>query len=397
MSINIHTFIENIGGIDKLPEHGVDIHSPACPVPIGLDEDGNPVAIELTPRRWAHMIVAGNTGSGKTNFLQVLQESAETIYPGLIEFLPISYVSDIKKAESISLRRQEVLSNLGVRDVEEYNQKYPEHPMSEIFLLIDGYPEKKFPDPHWDELNSLARVGRSVGIQQILTAQAPGKDLELLSTRVCFRTTDTVSNRILGSDAATKLKSRHAIIQTPNTEHEVEVFESTKYSLHKSPDNRDPLDPKNFLELEDLVEQIMRIPGDLNISGVEVVEKMEEALKVIYSPENLTQFNLYSSNRYYLVNKRERAELWGITTSNYNKLVEILAWFDDRAREDHDDTEDIPDLLHSFSMDKRFGYSTEFAMLQAILDRVKTYCKKPSILLLVEIKVLYKKFVKFVA
>lgn len=397
MSINIHTFIENIGGIDKLPEHGVDIHSPARPVPIGLDEDGNPVTIELTPRRWAHMIAAGNTGSGKTNFLQVLQESAETIYPGLIEFLPIGYVSDIKKAESISLRRQEVLSNLGVRDVEEYNQKYPEHPMSEIFLLIDGYPEKKFPDPHWDELNSLARVGRSVGIQQILTAQAPGKDLELLSTRVCFRTTDTVSNRILGSDAATKLKSRHAIIQTPDTEHEVEVFESTKYSLHKSPDNRDPLDPKNFLELEDLVEQIMRIPGDLNISGVEVVEKMEEALKVIYSPENLTQFNLYSSNRYYIVNDREIKDLWGITTSNYNKLVKILAWFDDRAKEDHDDTEDIPDLLHSFSMDQRFEYSTEHAMLQAILDRVKTYCKKPSIFLFVEIKVLWKKFVIYVA
>lgn len=397
MSINIHTFIENIGGIDKLPEHGVDIHSPAHPVPIGLDEDGNPVTIELTPRRWAHMIAAGNTGSGKTNFLQVLQESAELLYPGLIEFLPVGYGLDIEKAESISQRRQEVLSNLGVRDVGEYNQKYPEHPMSEIFLLIDGYPEKKFPDPYWDNINSLARVGRSVGIQQILTAQAPGKDLELLSTRVCFRTTDTVSNRILGSDAATKLKPVHAIIQTPFTEHEVEVFESTKYSLHKSPDNRDPLDPKNFLELEDLVQQIMRIPGDLNISGVEVVEKMEEALKVIYSPENLTQFNLYSSNRYYFANKREKYELWGITTSNYNKLVEILAWFDDRAREDHDDTEDIPDLLHSFSMDKRFGYSTEFAMLQAILDRVKTYCKKPSILLLVEIKVLYKKFVKFVA
>ena len=343
------------------------------------------------------MIVAGNTGSGKTNFLQALQESAETIYPGEIEFLPVGYGLDIEKAERISLRRREVLSKMGVRDVGEYNQKYPEHPMSEIFLLIDGYPEKKFPDLYWDRLNSLMRVGRSVGIQQILTAQAPGKDLELLSTRVCFRTTDTVSNRILGSDAATKLNPVHAIIQTPFTEREVEVFESTKYSLHESQDNRDPLDPKNFLELEDLVQQIMRIPGDLNISGVEVVEKMEEALKVIYSPENLTQFNLYSSNRYYFVNKRKRAELWGITTSNYNKLVEILAWFDDRAKEDHDDIEDIPDLLHSFSMDKRFGYSTEFAMLQAILDRVKTYCKKPSILLLVEIKVLYKKFVKFVA
>lgn len=397
MSINIHTFIENIGGIDKLPEHGVDIHSPAHPVPIGLDEDGNPVTIELTPRRWAHMIAAGNTGSGKTNFLQVLQESAELLYPGLIEFLPVGYGSDIEKAESISQRRQEVLSNLGVRDVGEYNQKYPEHPMSEIFLLIDGYPEKKFPDPYWDNINSLARVGRSVGIQQILTAQAPGKDLELLSTRVCFRTTDTVSNRILGSDAATKLKPVHAIIQTPFTEHEVEVFESTKYSLHKSPDNRDPLDPKNFLELEDLVQQIMRIPGDLNISGVEVVEKMEEALKVIYSPENLTQFNLYSSNRYYIVNDREIKDLWGITTSNYNKLVKILAWFDDRAKEDHDDTEDIPDLLHSFSMDQRFEYSTEHAMLQAILDRVKTYCKKPSIFLFVEIKVLWKKFVIYVA
>ena len=397
MSINIHTFIENIGGIDKLPEHGVDIHSPARPVPIGLDTDGNPVTIDLTPRNYANMIVAGGTGTGKTYFLKALQESAETIYPDAIEFLFVESGIKVDHAARNRARRQKVLRELGLANVGEYNKKYPEHPMSELFMIIDEYPQQNFFDKVWDTINDLARTGRSLGVQQILTAQAPGKDLELLSTRVCFRTTDTVSNRILGSDAATKLKTAHAIIQTPFTEREVEVFESTKYSLHDSPDNRDPLDPKNFLELEDLVQQIMRIPGDLNISGVEVVEKMEEALKVIYSPENLTQFNLYSSNRYYLVNKRERAELWGITTSNYNKLVEILAWFDDRAKEDHDDTEDIPDLLHSFSMDKRFGYSTEFAMLQAILDRVKTYCKKPSILLLVEIKVLYKKFVKFVA
>ena len=79
MSTDIHTYIENIGGIDKLPEHGVDIHSPSHPVPIGLDADGNPVSIDLTSRRWAHMIVAGHTGFGKTCFLQALQESAELI------------------------------------------------------------------------------------------------------------------------------------------------------------------------------------------------------------------------------------------------------------------------------------------------------------------------------
>lgn len=391
MSNGIRTYIENIGGIDNLPEHGVDIHSPAHPVPIGLDSEGNPVTIELTPRKWGHMLVAGRTGSGKTYFLQALQEAAEVLYPGEIEFLPVEYGLDIGKAERISLRRQEVLSDLGVRDVGEYNQKYPEHPMSEIFLLIDGYPEKKFPDPYWDDLNSLARVGRSVGIQQVLTAQAPRKDLELLATRVCFRTTDNISDRFLGSDVATKLEPAHAIIQTPGAEQEVEVF-SSKRAIHTTPDTRDPLDPKEFLELGGLVQQIMRIPGERTISGVKVIEKVEEALRVVYSPENLTQFNLHSTDYYYDGDSVEHLYLWGITAGNYDKLVEILAWFDSQEVYYGVDTDDASDLLRSFSLENRFEYATEHAMLQAILDRAKAYRENPSFLVLAEMKALCKKF-----
>ena len=388
MSTDIHTYIENIGGIDKLPEHGVDIHSPSHPVPIGLDADGNPVSIDLTSRRWAHMIVAGHTGFGKTCFLQALQESAELIYPGLIEFLPVEHSMDIEKAEHISLRRQEVLSKLGVRNVGEYNQKYPEHPMSEIFLLIDGYPEKKFSDRDWDDLNSLARVGRSIGIQQVLTAQAPGKDLELLSTRVCFRSTDVTSNRILGSDAATKLELAHAIIQTPDTEHEVEVF-SPQLAIHTTPDTRDPLDPTNFLELRGLAQQIMRIPGERNISGVKIIEKVEEALRVVYSSENLNRFNLHSTDSYYGL--EDDKYLWGITAGNYGKLVEILAWFDKQEVYYGVDTDDASDLLRSFSLNSSFEYETEYTILQAILDRAKAYRESRSFLTLAEMKALFTK------
>lgn len=386
MSTDIHTYIENIGGIDKLPEHGVDIHSPSHPVPIGLDADGNPVSIDLTSRRWAHMIVAGHTGFGKTCFLQALQESAELIYPGLIEFLPVESSSEVQKAEIISLQRQEVLSKAGARDAGEYNQKYPEHPMSEIFLLIDGYPEKKFSDRDWDDLNSLVRTGRSLGIQQILTAQSPGRDLELLSTKVCFRSTDAISDRILGSDAATKLEPAHAVIQTPFTEHKVEVF-SSKSAIHTTPDTRDPLDPTNFLELRGLAQQIMRIPGQRNISGVKIIEKVEEALRVVYSPENLTRFNLHSVDyRYY--DLEDDKYLWGITAGNYGKLVEILAWFDKQEARGID-TDDATVLLRSFSLDGRFEYATEYAYLQAILDRVKSYRGSRSFLTLAEMKALF--------
>lgn len=386
MSTDIHTYIENIGGIDKLPEHGVDIHSPSHPVPIGLDADGNPVSIDLTSRRWAHMIVAGHTGFGKTCFLQALQESAELIYPGLIEFLPVESSSEVQKAEIISLQRQEVLSKAGARDAGEYNQKYPEHPMSEIFLLIDGYPEKKFSDRDWDDLNSLVRTGRSLGIQQILTAQSPGRDLELLSTKVCFRSTDVISDRILGSDAATKLEPAHAVIQTPFTEHKVEVF-SSKSAIHTTPDTRDPLDPTNFLELRGLAQQIMRIPGQRNISGVKIIEKVEEALRVVYSPENLTRFNLHSVDyRYY--DLEDDKYLWGITAGNYGKLVEILAWFDKQEARGID-TDDATVLLRSFSLDSRFEYATEYAYLQAILDRVKSYRGSRSFLTLAEMKALF--------
>lgn len=176
-------------------------------VPIGLGSNGRKIYLDIHEKfHGPHGIVAGTTGSGKSELLQTyivsmcLSFSPEDVnfflidYKGggtgnKIEGLPhcagvISNLSGsqiqraIKAIASENIRRQTLLSKASVSHIDEYQRLYKlgsvEEAMPHLVLIIDEFAELKKEEPDFmQQIISLAAVGRSLGIHLVLSTQKP--------------------------------------------------------------------------------------------------------------------------------------------------------------------------------------------------------------------------------
>jgi S-DNA-T family DNA segregation ATPase FtsK/SpoIIIE len=174
---------------------------PTLAVPLGRAADGSPVVADLV-RDGPHALVAGTTGSGKSELLATITlglalsqppdrlavllvdfKGATGLPPALAE-LPhvIGHVSDLDAAGArrtlrglaAELRRRErVLATRGARDLAELDPGEPGTPprllvvVDEFRALADELPELL---PSWAR---LAAQGRSLGVHLLLATQRP--------------------------------------------------------------------------------------------------------------------------------------------------------------------------------------------------------------------------------
>lgn len=186
-------------------------------VPVGMGPDGSPVSIDLHERAdGPHALVAGMTGSGKSEFIATLVLSLSVCHsPEEVSFLLIDYKGgglagafangsrslphvsgtitnldgrSISRAllslRSELIRRQKVLRSTrelvgeATMDIHRhlalYRQGVVEQPLSHLFVIADEFAELRQQEPAFmDELMSAARIGRSLGIHLILATQKP--------------------------------------------------------------------------------------------------------------------------------------------------------------------------------------------------------------------------------
>ena len=212
-----------------------------------------------------HGLVAGTTGSGKSELLQTyilslaLNYSPEDVaffvidYKGggmanLFEGLPhmIGQISNlsgnqIRRAmisiKSENRRRQRLFNDAGVNNINLYTRLYKNHevsvPIPHLFIIIDEFAELKKEEPDFmRELISVAQVGRSLGIHLILATQKPNGTVDdnIWSNskfRLCLRVQDRQdSNDMLHKpDAAYISQAGRAYLQVGNDEI-YEMFQS---------------------------------------------------------------------------------------------------------------------------------------------------------------------------
>ncbi|WP_406004011.1 FtsK/SpoIIIE domain-containing protein [Streptomyces sp. NBC_00987] len=198
---------------------------------LGEGVDG-PFAVDLAADG-PHGLIAGTTGSGKSELLQSLVASlAVANRPDELNFVLVDYKGGSAFAECEELphtvgmvtdldthlveralvslgaelkRREHILAEAGAKDIDDYTDKRTRHPelapMARLVLVIDEFASmvRELPD-FVSGLVNIAQRGRSLGIHLILATQRPSgavtADIRAnTNLRIALRTTDTGESR----------------------------------------------------------------------------------------------------------------------------------------------------------------------------------------------------------
>lgn len=181
--------------------------------PIGVDTAGEPFNIDLHEKyHGPHGLIAGMTGSGKSEFIMTFILSlAVNYHPDEVAFILIDYKgggmanafedlphlagtitnldgaavkrslisiqSELKRRQAIFSETSRIVDQSNI-DIYKYQKLYREgvvkEPLQHLFIISDEFAELKAQQPEFmDQLVSAARIGRSLGIHLILATQKP--------------------------------------------------------------------------------------------------------------------------------------------------------------------------------------------------------------------------------
>lgn len=212
-----------------------------------------------------HGLVAGTTGSGKSELLQTYVLSMAVRYhPYEVGFLIIDFkgggmarqledlphlmgtITNIdgrqisRSLQSIRaelLKRQSLFAVAGVNHIDEYIRKYKaeqaEVPLPHLIIIVDEFAELKAGYPEFmKELISAARIGRSLGVHLILATQKPSGQVneQIWSNsrfRICLKVQSAEDSReMLRSPLAAEIREPgRAYLQVGSNE-VFELFQS---------------------------------------------------------------------------------------------------------------------------------------------------------------------------
>ena len=245
------TFLEmfGVGRIEHLnPLRRWESSSPdkSLAAPVGVGTDGETFLLDLHEKaQGPHGLVAGMTGSGKSEFIiTYILSMAVSYHPDEIAFVLIDYkggglagafddpargihlphlvgtITNLDGAgirrslitlQSELLRRQRVfneaktIANEGTMNIYDYQKLYRKgvvhEPMPHLFIISDEFAELKAQKPEFmDQLISIARIGRSLGVHLILATQKPSGVVneQILSNtkfRVCLKVQDRADSQ----------------------------------------------------------------------------------------------------------------------------------------------------------------------------------------------------------
>lgn len=208
--------IEHLNSLTRWKENNPTI---TLQTPIGVDSYGGIFNLDLHEKfHGPHGLVAGMTGSGKSEFIiTYILSLAVNYHPDEVAFILIDYKgggltgafedddrgiklphlagtitnldgaavkrslisiqSELRRRQAIFNEARKV-SNEGTMDIYKYQQLYRDKVVSEpiphLFIISDEFAELKTQQPEFmEQLISAARIGRSLGVHLILATQKP--------------------------------------------------------------------------------------------------------------------------------------------------------------------------------------------------------------------------------
>lgn len=234
--------------------------------PLGVREKNEVVCLDLHENAHGpHGLVAGTTGSGKSEVLQsYILAMATGFHPYEVGFVIIDFkgggmvnqfrdlphligaITDMDGREvNRSLlaikaeldKRKRLFAQHSVNKIDQYISLYKsgqaQEPLPHLIIIVDEFAELKADQPEFmQELISAARIGRSLGVHLILATQKPAGQVneQIWSNskfKLCLKVQDTSdSKEVLKSPLAAKIKDPgRAYLKVGNNEI-FELFQS---------------------------------------------------------------------------------------------------------------------------------------------------------------------------
>ena len=254
--------------------------------PLGVRADGATISLDIHEKAHGpHGLVAGTTGSGKSEIIQSFVLSlASLFHPYEVGFIIIDFkgggmanqfknlphmngaITNIdgkqidRSLSSIKaelLKRQELFAKYEVNHIDDYIKLFKENvtptPLPHLVLIVDEFAELKNEHPEFmKELISAARIGRSLGVHLILATQKPAgvvNDQIWSNSRfkLCLKVQDNRdSNEVLKSPLAAEIKEPgRAYLQVGNNE----LFELFQSGYSGATTHVEGLDEKSKYEI----------------------------------------------------------------------------------------------------------------------------------------------------
>ena len=250
--------------------------------PIGVSKTGV-VSLDLHDKAHGpHGLVAGTTGSGKSEILQTyILSMMLRFHPYEVAFVIIDFKGggmvnqfrgaphllgaitnidgkainrSLKSIKAELQKRQRYFAEADVNHIDKYIKKYKEgkvsKPLPHLIIIVDEFAELKAEQPDFmKELISAARIGRSLGVHLILATQKPSGqvDDQIWSNskfKLCLKVQDqSDSNEVLKSPLAAEIKEPgRAYLQVGNNE----IFELFQSAYSGAPEKSDASGVKEF-------------------------------------------------------------------------------------------------------------------------------------------------------
>lgn len=250
--------------------------------PLGVSKTGT-VYLDLHDKAHGpHGLVAGTTGSGKSEILQTYVLAMATLFhPYEVGFVIIDFKGggmvnqfkelphltgaitnidgkeinrSLKSIKAELKKRQKLFAEVDVNHIDKYIRKFKggeaKVPLPHLIIIVDEFAELKADQPEFmKELISAARIGRSLGVHLILATQKPSGQVneQIWSNsrfKLCLKVQSKEdSNEVIKSPLASEIKEPgRAYLQVGNNE----IFELFQSAYSGAPEKSDDVNVKEF-------------------------------------------------------------------------------------------------------------------------------------------------------
>ncbi|PEF02083.1 cell division protein FtsK [Bacillus thuringiensis] len=215
----------------------------SLPVVVGRDQFGNMIVYDMLDSHTPHLLIAGETGSGKSSMVRVVLSTLIQymspdklhLYLGDLKNSDFHFLRGIKHVKEVCMEeieikimlqkvwkeireRRKLMEEYEVDHIDEYNNLNTDNQKPYILLAIDEVAMLQDEKECMNTVEKISAVGRALGVFLMLSMQRPdakvldGKLKLNMTVRMGFKCDSTINSNIMGTPGSEHLKQSGQMI-----------------------------------------------------------------------------------------------------------------------------------------------------------------------------------------